>query len=110
MKTAFEKELLKKLKRDHKNDEKLRKQEYQQFLQKEDTSKKVNKTGILPTEVLLEDTHEVNWDYLYIIDDDGGKVIRSDVKGNVSTLKRDLRSLGYVANNVYSCDIFARTT
>lgn len=68
-----------------------------------------DKFGILESETLLPDDYPIYADYLYVIDDDGGKVIRSDIfKGTILHLKRDLRKLGYKAINIYSCDIFKR--
>lgn len=68
------------------------------------------KTGILETERLLPDDYPVNWDFMYIIDDNGGKVVRSGIMGTVATLKRDLRRLGHKALNIYTCDYLKRTT
>lgn len=41
-------------------------------------------------ERVLPDDYPVYWDYYYVVD---GKVVRSDVNGNVMTLKRDLYKL-----------------
>ncbi len=56
-------------------------------------------------EEVLEDDHPVHWDYLYVVD---GKVVLSDVKGSVRTLKESLRSRGWPAHEVTTCDIFGR--
>lgn len=56
-------------------------------------------------EALLADDYPVNWDYLYVVD---GKVVRSDVKGNVSTLKRDLNAQGITCRSISQCDIAGR--
>lgn len=53
----------------------------------------------------LEDDYPVHWDYLYVVD---GKVVCSNVKGTVRTLKEDLRSRGWPAQEVTTCDIFGR--
>ena len=54
----------------------------------------------------LTDSHPVYWDYLYVCD---GKVIKSDIKGNVADLKRDLREhYKLEANEICSCDINGR--
>lgn len=37
----------------------------------------------------LSDDYPVFWDYLYVCD---GQLIRSDIKGTVADLKRDLRN------------------
>jgi len=67
------------------------------------------KDGILQCEHLLPDDYPVHADFLYVIDDEGGKVIRSDVFGTVKKLKQDLRNFyKYKALNVYSCDYYAR--
>jgi hypothetical protein len=51
--------------------------------------------NLLPSETLLQDDYPVHHDYLYIVD---GKVFRSDVKGNVVILKRDLLSQNLIAS------------
>lgn len=54
----------------------------------------------------LPDNYPVYWDYLYVCDD---KVIKSDVKGTVLDLKRDLRSFYKMeAKVITNCDIFGR--
>lgn len=57
-------------------------------------------------EQILDDNHPVFWDYLYVAD---GKIVRSDVKGTVATLKRDLRTLGRKAKIITSCNIAMRS-
>lgn len=54
----------------------------------------------------LPDNHPVYWDYFYVCD---GKVIRSDIKGTIIDLKRDLRSMGYDAEKITNCDIRGRS-
>lgn len=56
-------------------------------------------------EAPLADDHPVYWDYLYVCD---GKVIRSDVRGNILTLKLDLRTFGHEAKEITNCDIEGR--
>lgn len=68
------------------------------------TTRTEMKTIILNEQELAND-YPVHWNYLYVVD---GKVIRSDVKGTVATLKRDLRSLGKEANVIMNCDIEGR--
>lgn len=53
----------------------------------------------------LSNDYPVHWNYLYVVD---GKVIRSYEKGTVSTLKKDLRSIGMKANIVMNCDVEGR--
>jgi hypothetical protein len=65
-------------------------------------------TGILEEEELLSDDYPVYWDYLYVVDDNGGKVIRSDIQGTVKQLKADLRLQGYTANNIHRCNLTRR--
>lgn len=55
---------------------------------------------ILEKETVLDDDHPVFWDYLYVAD---GEVVRSDIKGTVADLKRDIG-----ATEVRRCDIAAR--
>ena len=106
MKTLEEKEALKRLKRDYKHNN-----PYNRYIQpiantaKKEVPVQSNRilTGIMPNETILEDSHPVNWDFLYVVDDSGGKVVRSDVKGTVLTLKADLRKRGYRAENIYNC-------
>jgi hypothetical protein len=54
----------------------------------------------------LEDDYEVHWDYLYVVD---GKVVKSDIKGTVLMLKRDLRERGMEALVVTTCDFVGRS-
>lgn len=57
-------------------------------------------------ERILPDDYPVYGDYLYVSD---GKVIRSDVFGNIADLKRDLRSFYKLeAKVITNCDIQAR--
>jgi len=56
-------------------------------------------------EILPDDWNGVNWDYLYVAD---GKVIRSDIKGTIADLKRDLKKRGISCNVITTCDIYAR--
>ena len=72
--------------------------------------KKVIMTGIVEGEEILENSYPVYWDYFYVIDDNGGKVVRSDIKGTILDLKKDLRSLGFKALNIYNCNIAGRCT
>lgn len=51
--------------------------------------------NILPSETILENDYPVQWDYIYIVE---GKVFRSDVQGNVITLKRDLLSQNLISS------------
>lgn len=53
----------------------------------------------------LQNDHPVYWDYLYVAD---GKVIRSDVKGTIKDLKRDLKTLGISCEVITNCDIDGR--
>jgi hypothetical protein len=54
----------------------------------------------------LSDDYPVYWDYLYVCD---GKVIRSDIKGTVADLKRDLRThFKLEAKVITNCDIAGR--
>lgn len=48
---------------------------------------------------LLPNDYPVYGDYIYMADD---KPIRSDIFGDVSDLKRDLKSLGVKFENIYS--------
>lgn len=57
-------------------------------------------------ETELKNDYPVYWDYLYVCD---GKVIRSNVKGTVADLKRDLRShYKLEAKIITTCDIVGR--
>lgn len=67
------------------------------------------RTGILESERLMNDDDPVYGDYLYVIDHEGGKVIRSNIyRGNVRDLKRSLYADGYKFQNVYTCDMNKR--
>jgi len=51
-------------------------------------------------ERVLDNDYPVYWDYIYVAD---GKVVRSDIQGTVSDLKRDLK-----AEVITTCDYFGR--
>lgn len=109
MKSQAEKEHIKKLKKEAKAFENRYRQDNVQFSKKENVARQERiLTGILPSEILMDDCVEVYADYLYVVDDGGGKVIRSDVFGCVLDLKRDLRRLGYTAENIYYCHMGKR--
>jgi hypothetical protein len=65
-------------------------------------------TGIVDGEEVLPDDYPVIWDYLYVVDDNGGKVFKSDIKGTVIELKYNLRRKGYQAINIYTCNTVKR--
>jgi len=56
-------------------------------------------------EILPDDWAGVNLDYLYVAD---GKVVRSDIKGTISDLKRDLKKRGISCDVITTCDIYGR--
>lgn len=62
--------------------------------------------GEVLNEQELPDNHPVYWDYFYVCD---GKVVRSDIRGTVLDLKRDLRSMGYDAHKITNCDLAVRS-
>lgn len=70
--------------------------------------KKAILTGITPKETELEDDFPVHFDFKYVVSDNGGKVINSDIKGTVRHLKADLRRRGYKAERIYACDLIGR--
>lgn len=47
-----------------------------------------------PHEDILDDDFKVHWDYLYVAD---GKVIRSDIRGTVADLRRDLEKSWHIS-------------
>jgi hypothetical protein len=51
-------------------------------------------------ERVLPDDHPVYWDYLYVAD---GKVIKSDIQGDVRRLK-----LALGVSEIKNCDIYGR--
>lgn len=53
----------------------------------------------------LPKDYPVYWNHLYVAD---GKIIRSDVKGNIATLKNDLNSQGISCKVITNCDIEGR--
>jgi hypothetical protein len=62
--------------------------------------------GVVLNETELDNDYLVYWDYLYVCD---GKVVKSDVQGNVADLKRDLRShYKLEAKVITTCDIEGR--
>ena len=94
-KTEQEKAQLKALKSAYKNEkmnnDNLRKKEADEFKKrKQEFEKNAILTGILKSEVILNDDHPVYWDYCYVIDQNGGKVICSHIQGTVRDLKRSL--------------------
>lgn len=103
-KTLEEKESLKKAKSAHKSSN----SQYTEKYDKAEQKYTFNRNGLLDSERILEDNYPVYWDYLYVIDDDGGYVIQSEVQGNILQLKRNLRSLGFKALNIHSCNIKGR--
>lgn len=62
------------------------------------------KTNKLNEQELSPD-YPVYWNYLYVAD---GKVIRSDVQGNIVTLKKDLKKQGISCEVITNCDIEGR--
>jgi hypothetical protein len=54
----------------------------------------------LKDEYVLDDNYPVNWDFIYIADND---IIRSNIKGTVLDLKRDTK-----AKEIRRCDIVKR--
>ena len=101
--TAAEKELIKSLKKEHKDKELKR----TSFV-KEETKPVKNHilTGILEDEYVLEDNHPVHWDYLYVIENNDGtaKVIRSNISGDVMRLKAQYKNV----KNVRRCSMVNR--
>lgn len=57
------------------------------------------------SEEILPDNYPVFWDYLYVAD---GEVIRSDIKGTIADLKKDLQNQDISCNEITSCDIAGR--
>ena len=108
-KTPDEKQALKAAKSAHKAS--VREYEKDRSEAKKEPSKRqtILATGILPSERILEMSFPVYFDYMYVIDDHGGMVIKSDIEGTIANLKMDLRKKGYKAENVYTCDILKRT-
>lgn len=51
-------------------------------------------------EPILPDDYPVYWDYLYVADE---RVIRSDIRGTIADLKRDIG-----AKEIRRCDIIGR--
>lgn len=64
--------------------------------------------GVMADETLLDDNYPVYFNYLYVVDDNGGKVVISDIEGTVAQLKSDLKKLGFTANNIHKCNLKAR--
>ncbi len=56
-------------------------------------------------ERVLPEDYPVYCGYIYLVDDE---VIRSDITGTVTDLKRNLVSLGKEAKEVKNCDIVGR--
>jgi len=63
--------------------------------------------GAVLNETELENDYPVYLDYLYVCD---GKVVKSDVQGTITDLKRDLRShYKLEAKVITTCDIEGRS-
>jgi hypothetical protein len=56
-------------------------------------------------EIILPDDYPVYWNYLYVAD---GEVVKSDIMGTVSDLKRNLTGLGISCDEIKSCDVAGR--
>lgn len=65
-------------------------------------------TGIMEDENPLPDDYPVYWDYLYVIDHNGGRVIRSDIQGTIAELRRDLTKRGFEAAVIRNCKFIPR--
>jgi hypothetical protein len=110
--TEEEKRLAKEAKKNFKkvnqveNTQKLKFQQEQ--AEAKEKAKKYLLTGIMPGEEILPDDYPVFLDYYYVISDDEGKVIRSNIQGTVRTLKNGLRTLGYKAQFVLNCQLGKR--
>ena len=79
---------------------------------RETEPKNIISNGILEDESILNDDYLVYAGYLYVVDDvkNGikGFVVVSDVFGTVKNLKRQLREVGYKAENIYNCSLSKR--
>jgi hypothetical protein len=110
--SEYEKQLIKQAKKlwkkDHQQEE-IKKQDWlkEQVILRE-KRKEMKLTGIMEGEDILSDEDIVHWDYCYVIDDNEGKVVRSNISGTVRQLKRDLQSLGYKAETVRRCEMGKR--
>lgn len=106
-KSAAEKAQLKAAKRAYKNNNKIEPLKEIDLLKI--TQPNYILTGIMANEDVLPDDYPVYWDYLYVVEIDGGKVIRSDIHGTVSDLKTDLhRCRGYINPIIRRCNMTAR--
>lgn len=65
-------------------------------------------SGIMEDENPLPDDYPVFWDYLYVIDHNGGKVIHSDIQGTVAELRADLVKRGFNAQVIRNCKMVSR--
>jgi len=62
---------------------------------------------ILDTEKILNDDYPVYWDYIYLCD---SIPVKSDIKGTIKDLKRDLREFYKLpALEIRNCDIMKRS-
>lgn len=61
-------------------------------------------TGIMEGENILEDDYPVYYGYTYVIDDNGGIVVVSNVQGTIKDLRKDIQSHSpFKAINIYNC-------
>ena len=91
--------------RDKEASESRRKSDYEARKQR---ASEAIRTGIMPKERILEDDYPAYWMYLYVIDEDGGKVVKSEITCTIKQLKFNLKTLGRNFENIYSCDMGAR--
>lgn len=73
-----------------------------------EATKPIILSGIMEDENPLPSDYPVYWDYLYVIDHGGGKVIRSDIKGTVADLRRYLLKRGFDARVIRNCKMVSR--
>lgn len=65
-------------------------------------------TGILEGEEILMDHEFIYINMYYVIDDNGGTIVRSTLNSSVSVFKTVLKGKGYEAENIRNCRIIQR--
>lgn len=72
----------------------------------EEIKKKEKKMDTKLNEPILQDNYPIFWGYLYVAN--GEVVVKSDIKGTVNDLKRDLNQQGILCREIRRCDIIGR--
>lgn len=109
-KTPEEKAKLKLAKSAYKQANKVRVKLQQQIIEKKREENSPILTGLLENEHPLPDDYLVYMDYYYVTAKAGVfNVVRSDIKGNIAQLRRDLQKIYKIPiGEIFNCDLVKR--